>query len=74
MLCLTIENFVFCWPLEMSGYVLGWLSAIGFGFTYCFLAAYASYGLFLSGVIQPNENMWEEIYESNFTIKLKAQK
>lgn len=63
---LTVDRFLFCLELEIGGLVLGWLATIGFGLSYCFLAAVAMLGWFLGGAIQPSEDMLHQLVISWF--------
>lgn len=63
----TINKFVFCLEIETAGVILGWLAAVGFGFLYCLLAAFAMYWWILGDLIFPrpdNETFIEEVIKS----------
>lgn len=59
-----MNKFLLCLELEMAGFVLGGLSAIGFGTAYIFLATVAFFGWFLGGVIRPSESLIHQLYIS----------
>jgi hypothetical protein len=68
----TVENFLFCLPLESGGFIMGWLSAIGatIGFIVSFFAlgaAVFNYQGLVDGMIEnTTEEQREMIKNSRF--------
>jgi len=57
----TVEKFLCFLEIEIAGIVLGWLTVAAFILAYISMSAYAIFGWFLGGVIEPDQSLIHQL-------------